>query len=44
LGGTEDQGTQAVIMPDIEIKPTVTNNAPASVVVTAGAPVFTALT
>ena len=42
--GTEDQGTQAVIMPDLEIKPTVTNNVPASVVVSAGAPVFTSLT
>ena len=42
--GTEDQGTQAVIMPDIEIKPTITNNVPASVLVSSGAPVFTSLT
>ena len=41
--GSEDQGTQAVIMPDMEIKPTVTNNVPQSVVVTAGSPAFTSL-
>jgi hypothetical protein len=43
MSGTEDLGTQAVAMPDIEIKPTVTSNVPQSVVVAAGAPVFTSL-
>jgi hypothetical protein len=41
--GSEDLGTQSVSMPDVEIKPTVTNNVPQSVVVSSGAPVFTSL-
>jgi hypothetical protein len=44
FSGTEDQGTQAAIMPEMEVSPTITNNAPQSVVVTSGAPVFTTLT
>lgn len=43
FSGTEDQGPQAVIQPDMMISPTVTNNVPQSVLVTAGAPVFTTL-
>lgn len=39
----KDQGTQAVITPDFEVRPTVTLNPPQSVLVTAGSPVFTNL-
>lgn len=40
---TEDQGTGVVLYDEIKFTPTPTNNQPASVLVTAGAPVFTSL-
>jgi len=43
ISGNEDQGTGVVVFDEVTFKPALTGNAPQSVLVTSGAPVFTAI-